>query len=308
MYKVVIVTGPTATGKTKLALELAKKYNGVLINCDSRQIYKGLDIITGKDINNKIIKLYDIVDPKKNFSSFDFQKLAQPLIEEIIKQGKVPIVVGGTYFYIYHLLYQIETENIVADWKLRTELGKKTVLELQEILKKLAPNLKLNQSDFNNPQRLVRKIEISQYQKFLRLLRLRSGQVRSGQANIKDQNDKAKIKELPFKLKEFYRKVDLEFIGLKYGNKDDLIGAIRERTKKRLEQGAIDEVKNLLKQGYLETDPGMKTIGYQQIIRFLKGKITKEQAIEQWINKEIQYAKRQMTFMKKDPNIKWIGI
>ncbi len=286
--KVIIITGQTATGKTNLALKLAKKNQGVLINCDSRQIYKKLDIITGKDTDKKTVKFYDVIDPKESFSSFDFQKIAQPLIEKIIKSGKTPIVVGGSYFYIYHLLYQVETENIRADWKLREELGKKTVSELQKILSSLSFQCfkTLKWSDKNNPQRLIRKIEI--------LKKLPPG-------SRKDITNK----QLPFVLKDFYKKVDLQFIALRYKNKEDLVRAVKERTEKRVKQGAIEEVKNLLKQGYRETDPGLKTIGYQQIIKYLKGEINKEQAIEQWINKEIQYAKRQVTFMKKDPNVKW---
>ena len=101
------------------------------------------------------------------------------------------------------------------------------------------------------------------------------------------------------------KKIKFEFIGLKYRLKDDLISSIKKRVEKRLNEGAVKEVKKLLAQGYTETDPGLKTIGYQQIIQYLRGKLTKQQAIEQWINKEVQYAKRQYTFMKKDKNISW---
>ncbi|MFN4213105.1 MAG: tRNA (adenosine(37)-N6)-dimethylallyltransferase MiaA, partial [Microgenomates group bacterium] len=225
--KLIIITGQTATGKTKLALEYAKNPpeggEGELINCDSRQIYKYLDIITGKDLkkNSKLktqnskpqliiskrinnfeigfypissdsnqfqlistdfnrfqpiiinqcqqfstkIWLYDIVDPKQPFSSFDWKKCAQIVIDDIIKRGKIPIIVGGTYLYLKHLLYGVETENIKPNWQLREKLAKKSVEQLQEILKNLSPRLfnQLNQSDKNNPHRLIRKIEIANY-------------------------------------------------------------------------------------------------------------------------------------------------
>src|SRR3989344_2195942 len=158
----IIITGQTATGKSKLAYEMAKKHHGELINFDSRQVYKHLDIITGKTIFPDIrTHLLDIVDPKEQFSSFDFVSLAHPLITKLVKKRITPILVGGTYLYLKHLLYGIDTQ-IPADWGLRDKLNKKTVLELQKILHKINPQVfdKLNQSDRSNPHRLIRKIEL----------------------------------------------------------------------------------------------------------------------------------------------------
>ena len=294
----IIITGQTATGKTKLALELAKKHNGELINFDSRQIYKYLDIITGKDfpprssranpervkrvegeVEGSSVWLYDIVTPDQYFSSFDFVTKVKPIIKDIIKRGKEPILVGGTYFYLKHLLYGFDIDPVPANLKLREKLNKKSVEELQNILNKLDVQSinRLNNSDRNNPRRLIRRIEI-----------IKSNQKGTG---VKGSDPK--------------RPVPNQFIGIKYKDKNDLIKAIKIRVNKRLKQGAIEEVRSLLKKGYKETDSGMKTIGYQEIIQHLKGKITKQQAIEQWTNHEIQYAKRQLTFMKKDKNISW---
>lgn len=293
--KIVIITGQTATGKTKLAQKLADELNGEIVNYDSRQIYKYLDIITGKDIAHDKIHLYDLVDPNKYFSSFDYVKYALPVIKKILSLGKVPILVGGTYLYLKHLLYNVETENIKPDWNLRKDLGKKTVEQLREILAKNSLSLlkSLNQSDRNNPQRLIRKIEIIKsgfLQSHLQppRLNLLSGQSKlsiAGKLNIK--------------------KIKLQFIGLKFKTKAKLIVTIKKRVEERLKMGAINEVKSLLEKGFKQDDPGLKTIGYVQIIDYLKGRLTKQQTIEQWINKEIQYAKRQYTFMKKDPNIVW---
>ena len=280
-----VITGQTASGKTKFALKLKKNENGVLINCDSRQIYKYLDIITGKDI--KDILLYDIVDPKDYYSSFDYTQAAIPLIKKIIKDNKTPIIVGGAYLYIKHLLYNIETENIKPDWKLRKQLDKYLLKDLQNKLKEINIRLfnNLNQSDRNNPRRLIRKIEIAKYENTIKL-------------NIN--------KTFAFKI--FFKNIKIEFIGLKFEKKQDLVKAIKKRVENRLKQGAIKEVKQLLKKGYSEKDPGLQTIGYKQIIKYLKGEISKQNAIEQWTLKEIQYAKRQYTFMKKDKNIKWRDI
>lgn len=315
--KAIIITGQTATGKSQLALKYAKKYNGELINCDSRQIYKYLDIITGKDlgqnskppfkiqkkINDFTIGFYpllidsssfssistklwlcDIVDPKQAFSSFDWKQCSQIVMAYLKKQAKTPIIVGGTYLYIKHLLYGVETENIPPDWQLRKKLAKKSVDQLQKILKNLSEKLfnQLNQSDKNNPHRLIRKIEIASHLKLANL---------SDLANLNnfDQNQ-------------------WQIIGLKFADKQSLSEAIKKRVKERLKNGAIEEVENLLKKGYTENDPGLKTIGYQQIIAYLKKRLTKEETINQWITKEIQYAKRQYTFMKKDKNIKWYSL
>lgn len=256
---------------------LVKKHDGELINFDSRQIYKYLDIITGKDIAKNKIWLYDIVSPDQYFSSFDFVKLVTPIITDIKKRGKTPILVGGTYLYLKHLLYGIDDNNSPPDFKLRDKLNSKSVKELQDILTKLDVQSinRLNNSDFNNPRRLIRKIEI----------------LKSPTKTV--LNKTVFIKSVP------------EIIGLKYKDKSKLHQAIEKRVEERLKNGAINEVKKILKMGYKESDPGMKTIGYQQIIKYLNKQMTEKQAIEDWINKEVQYAKRQYTFMKKDKNIKW---
>ena len=293
--KIVIVTGPSATGKTNLALQYAKKYDGELVNFDSRQIYKKLDIITGKDkqiISNfkflisNYIWLYDLVDPKEYFSSFDFVQRAITVIKDIIDRKKVPILVGGTYLYLYHLLYKIETENIPPSLLLRQKLNTETVAKLQDKLREVDTHLfqNLNESDKQNPQRLIRKIEIASF--------------------YKKKGVKVPTK-MQFLFNNFFKDKEIEFIGLTYKNREDIFKAIKIRVDKRLKEGAIDEVRSLLAEGYNEHDPGMKTIGYQQIIRYLKGKMTKQQAIDEWTRKEFQYTKRQLTFMKKDPNIVW---
>jgi len=319
----IVITGQTATGKTKLALELAKNIpppgGGELINFDSRQIYKYLDIITGKDlpknsefiIQNLELKskynigyyslaiynhlkpfttklwLYDVVTPDQYFSSFDFVEKVKPVIDDIKKRGKTPILVGGTYLYLKHLLYGFNDNNVKPNFELRKKLDTKTVKELQDILKKLSPesfNL-LNHSDVNNPRRLMRKIEVAIF----------------NSADLTDSTDSDRLNPISSGFIRFHPKI----IGLKYRDKSKLRQVIEKRVEERLKNGAIDEVKNILKMGYKSTDPGLKTIGYQQIIKYLNNELTKEKAIEDWINKEVQYAKRQLTFMKKDPNIQW---
>lgn len=276
MNDLIVVTGATATGKTAYAAQLAREKNGELINADSRQVYKYLDIITGKDkISDVNVWLYDIVDPHEVFSSHDFVHAATYAIKDIRHRGKVPIIVGGSYLYIKHLLYGFDVA-VPPNWKLRQELNDKPVAYLQQLLQQKNKELfeSLNTSDRQNPHRLMRKIEIATY-------------------GVKTMDNKPQ----PI--------IPQKYIALQHKDRESLVHAIQIRVDKRLQQGAIEEVEQLLQKGYNETDPGLKTIGYQQIIKFLKGEYTREQAIQEWITKEVQYAKRQLTFMKKDKNITW---
>ena len=327
----IIITGQTATGKTQLALEYASKNKGELINFDARQIYQHLDIITGKDLtdhqfnfvkkindfnigyyqlpvvgsqlsenkkqtatnnqssdNQQPIKiwLYDIVKPHQYFSSFDYRNLAMAVIADIISRGKTPILVGGSYLYLYHLLYQVETENIPPDFELREALKNFTVVELQNKLNTLSCQSinRLNESDKNNPQRLIRKIEIAQYYQKL--------------------NQEIPL-DFKYKINDYFSKINFKIIGLKAKNKEMLKEKITQRVEERLKNGAVEEVKKILRLGYLPDDPGLKTIGYQQVIKFINQEIDEQIMIKEWINKEMQYAKRQLTFMKKDQLIQW---
>lgn len=305
--KIIIITGQTSTGKTEYALKLAKKQNGEIINADSRQIYKQLDIITNKDLpnhdfnkvstlnefdigyyqaGNDKVWLYDIVNPTQSFSAFDYTQCALEVIKKVIMQGKTPILVGGTYFYLYYLLYDVSVTNAAPDWELRKKLDAKSVEELQTMLTSLDDSSfsSMNESDRQNPRRLMRRIEIAT-----------SGQHTDGspQGQTISLSDKLSLSNL-----------EIEFMGLHFKEKDDLVNAIDKRVDDRIKRGAFEEVKSLLKT-YSEKDPGLQTIGYKQIIPFIKGKVSKEEAIRTWITKELQYAKRQYTFMKKDKNITW---
>lgn len=298
-----IITGQTATGKTAYALELTRNLDGELINADSRQIYKGLDIITGKDLNltngdfikhnehngldigyyglktGSRIWLYDILPPNKPFSAFEYVELANEVIGDIQKRGKTPIIVGGTFFYIQQLLYGTSEFKIEPDLKLRSELYEKSVQELQNLLREKNRELfsSLNNSEKHNPQRLIRRIEI--------------------ETHITDDSPRTQNQR--------WHENDFSLVGFTYENKEDLRVRITERVEKRLHQGALDEVRHLLQSGVQSQDPGMKTIGYAQVIEYLEGTTDIRTMKERWITKEMQYAKRQLTLMKKDQYIKW---
>ncbi len=312
MSIIYIITGQTATGKTDYALKLASELSGELVNCDSRQIYKHLDIITGKDLDltDKIchlqnkqnqfeigyyttllkpatkIWLYDIVDPKVPFSTFDYTECALQTIKDILTQNKTPIVVGGTYFYLKQLVYGGITHAVNPDWELRKELEHKTVEELQELLKNESTKIfkALNNSERHNPQRLIRWIEIAK--------------ASPSDSSYLKQNTLAGV----------FPKLQIKMIGITPPSKEILKQRIGERVEKRLKNGAIEEVKKLLTMGYTRTDPGLKTIGYSQVIKYLDKTISLDEMENEWITKELQYAKRQLTFMKKDQHIDWIAI
>jgi len=298
MNKLLIICGPTATGKTKLALKLAKKFNGELISADSRQVYKGMNVGTGKDIgnseftgvNNKYdlgyydlsrvpLWLLDVVEPNQSFSVADYYQLAWLVIEDIWKRGKLPILVGGTGLYIKAIIDGIETIGIPPNQKLRSKLEKKLLTDLQNQLKEL--NLQkwnlMNNSDKNNKRRLVRAIEIS----------------------IKYQV--SRIKNNPKK------DSDPLFVGLT-ASQEALYKRIDERVEKRVKQGIIKEIQSLLNKGYNWDLYSMSGLGYKQWKEYFQNTEDAKTAIEKWKQAECNYAKRQRTWLKKDKRIIWFDI
>jgi tRNA dimethylallyltransferase len=300
--KITVITGQTASGKTSLAIRLAKERAGELISADSRQAYQYLDIITGKDVGKAKfhlvektkdgfsvgyyqisginIWLYDILSPNRYFSAFDWQKLAVMTVAEITKRKKYPIVVGGSYFYIKALIYGL-SETIAPDWQFRKKLSFYSLSELQEYLKELnAERLNsLNRSDLNNKRRLIRWIEKEK-------AFMKSNTVTERKTPITDISN-------------------IELIGLRYNKLSALKEQIELRVEKRLKQGAVEEVQILLDMGYKQTNFGLQTIGYQQVIGYLQNNYDFKEMKQKWVTAEIQYAKRQITLMKKDNNINW---
>ncbi len=307
--KLIVITGQTATGKTALALNKASLLNGNLINADSRQIYRGLTIISGKDVEddhfhidykagdktigyytlkNIPVWLYDIIDPRQLFSSHEYVTIATKLIAELLEKNITPVVVGGTYLYLYHLLYGLDKTGEVNS-ELREELSNKSVVELQQLLINKDKEMfnKLNHSDQNNPHRLIRKLE-----------QIEAGIRTTGMS----QN-------YTFRLPSLLHIPDLEIeiYGTHTEDKDALKARIRKRVVQRIEGGAIEEVQKILSSGYKGNEPGLKTLGFSLLSDYIQNSISKDYLIEQWTIKELQYAKRQYTFMKRDPNIKWIS-
>ena len=281
--KLLIVCGPTATGKTKLGIFLAQKFNGEIISADSRQVYKFMDIGTGKEWGDVPIHGYDLVDPSSNFSVFEYLMFARKTLDDIWKRGKLPILVGGTGLYIKAIVEGIDTLNIPKNADLRESLEEKNTFELYEKLATLDSSkaASLNISDKNNPRRLIRAIEIAIWK-----------------ISNEQEVNKAKSNQ---------GVMDTLFIGLNYPV-DQISNLITSRVEKRIEQGFIDEVEDLLKMGVSWKMQSMNALGYSGAEGFFKNGLTYEEFVEKWIESEINYVKRQLTWFKKNKKINWFDL
>lgn len=340
MRKLLIICGPTATGKTALGLKLAKKlsakggsasgWNGEIISADSRQVYRELNIVTGKDVKGgkwslsnieykncntetlkglKARKLgywkiegipvwgLDLVEPDEKFSVAQWVKFAKAVLENIWKREKLPIIVGGTGFWIRALLEGIESLGIKPDWKLRKKLSNLTIKQLQDYLREIYPERLqgMNQSDSNNPRRLIRAIEVS--------------------LATSDKSQATRKKTCSLQLET----CNLLMIGLRTENYQSLYKRIDKRVDKRIKQDAQKEVEALLKKYSWKNSILRTTIGYKEWQDFFEGKIDAQETIKRWKFSEHAYARRQMTWFKKallpvkhrdqdKKNIKWFNI
>ena len=284
--KIIVILGPTASGKSALAVKIAlrlrsgqaKKFGGEVISADSRQVYKGMDIGTGKVTKKEMAKiphhLLDAASPKRQFTVAQYKKLSEKAIKKIHDRGKIPIICGGTGFYIQAITENIAIPEIRPDAKLRIALEKKTTKELFSQLKKIDPRRAKN-IDKNNRRRLIRALEIV---------------IKSG-------------KKVPLLKSE--PKYEALIIGIKR-NAKELKELIKTRLLKRLKQGMVKELINLKKSGLswkrLE-DFGLE---YRYVAYYLQNKLSYNEMIEKLQKETEHYAKRQMTWFKKDKRIHWI--
>jgi len=279
--KLIVILGPTATGKTKLAVKLAQIFNGEIVSADSRQVYKGMDIGTGKDLadyGRLSYHLIDVASPKKRFSLSQYQKLAYQAIDNIIKRGKTPFLVGGSGLYIQAIVDDYQLADVKPDKKLREHLNMRTLEELQALAKKY--KITLNQSDWNNKRRLIRHIEIRR--------------IRNKELRIKNSNPK----------------YHCLLLGIKYP-RDVINQRIDRRLKQRLEkEGLIDEVKKLRRQGLSWKKLDEFGLEYRFIAQYLRDLLTYEQMTAKLSMAIHQFAKRQMTWFSamdgQGKRIKWI--
>ena len=287
MEKVIVICGPTASGKTALSIELAKKINGEIISADSMQIYKDMNIGTAKPDKQEMqgIKHYllDFVEPNQRYSVADYKKDAENAIEDILQKGKVPIIVGGTGLYVDSLIYGIEYPNIEFDENYRKKLEKRAEKEGLEKLYEEARKI--------DPQ-AMEKISRNDQKRILRVLEIYNA---TGKTKT-EQEIESRKNEVKYDYKVFAINMDRE----------KLYDRINKRVDIMIQKGLIEEVENLLKK-YNEFPTAMQGLGYKEVVEYLQGKVLKEDMIENIKRESRRYAKRQITWFKKNKQTIWIG-
>lgn len=285
--KVVVIVGPTASGKTALSIELAKRINGEIISSDSMQIYKDMDIGTAKVTNEEMqgIKHYlvDFVRPDCRYTVSDFKKDSENAIKEILSKGKIPIVVGGTGLYVNSLIYGIEYQDMKFDEEYRNELMK--IAETEDGLKKIYEQAK------NIDPEATYKISSNDKKRIIRILEIykATGKTKTEQEIISRQNEVEydfKVFGITMERSELYERINL-------------------RVDIMLKQGLENEVKNLISK-YSEFPTAMQGLGYKEIVEFFDGKISHEEMIEKIKQESRRYAKRQLTWFRKNKETIWL--
>ena len=277
--RVLCIVGPTATGKTALAIQLSRLFPSILVSADSRQVYRGMDIVTGKDHPSGVtLHGIDLVDPAQSSSVSVWYDAVLPHISRSWEEGKLVIVVGGTGLYVRAITHGIATIQVPLNPSLRGKLSSLSISELQSQLSVLDSTKfqSLNHSDQNNPRRLIRAIEVA--------LSPPSTQ----QSNI-------------YNLESYT-------IGLQYSDYSNLPAqagyrsVIHQRVLSRLRSGALAETKQLLTHA---SPQALTTLGYRSLALHLQGKLSYESMVEAWVQDELRYAKRQLTWFKKIIDVEW---
>ena len=283
---VYIISGPTASGKSIISYYLAKRINGEIVNCDSIQLYKYMDIGSAKPSEKAMSEiphhLYSIEDPSDNMTVADFRKLALEAIDDILARGKTPIVCGGTGLYLNAILYDMDFGAVPDDEARRHELERlaeeRGSLYMHEYLQGLDPEAAARIHP-NNTRKIIRAIEAFEYGK-----------------GIKDLNECVLNPDYDFRF--FAITMEREW----------LYERINRRAARLITEGLVDEVTDLLKMGYTPDLPSMKGIGYKEIIGFLNGEYDLFDARELIQKNTRHYAKRQYTWLKRYDFVKWIDI
>lgn len=282
--KLIVILGPTATGKSDIAVTLAKRFNGEIISADSRQVYKGLDIGTGKITHSEMCGIkhhcLDIADPMNVLTVADWRKYAIQAISDIESHGKLPIVCGGTGYYIDTLLGRFPIARASINAELRENLSRKSVDELFTQLSALDPD-KAQTIDRNNKRRLVRAIEIA-----------------TDAGNDQPERD-ADLEP-----------VQIHFKALKIGlilDDETLRARIGDRLMRRLHNGMLDEARSLHEKGLSFERMNELGLEYRYMSEFLLGRISETEMTEILKTRIWQYARRQKTWWRKDKDIHWFS-
>jgi tRNA dimethylallyltransferase len=279
--KILVILGPTASGKSGLAVLLAQEFNGEVISADSRQVYKGLNIGSGKitpaEMENVPHHMLDVADPQERYTVAEWKTAAEKSVQEILGRDRLPIICGGTGFYIDAIIKNTMLPNVPHDEKLQKELAEKTSVELMEIIRELDPD-RADELDPNNRRRIIRSIEIAKV-----------------------------LGKVPEIATEHRTDLDIYIIGIQ--TLDETLRAnIITRLLARMDAGMLDEARRLLAHGLSYERMNELGLEYRYLAELLQGNLTHEQFIETLSAKIWQYSRRQKTWFKRDKNINWFEI
>jgi tRNA dimethylallyltransferase len=283
--QVIVIVGPTASGKTKISIELAKKINGEIVSADSMQIYKDMNIGTAKPTTEEMqgITHYmiGVISPSESFNLAMYKEMAEKCIEEILAKGKTPILVGGTGLYINTLIDGIEFLDFESDLSFRNQLIKKAETEGAEVLHKELEYIDkdaANKIDANNIRRVARALEIYHVT-----------------GKTKTELDRESKKELKYNYKVYGIKLE----------RDELYNRINLRVDKMIDQGLVNEVRELLDK-YVLSNTALQGLGYKEVIKYLDGTISYDEMTDIVKQETRKYAKRQLTWFRRDKRINWL--
>ena len=283
MVNVYVITGPTASGKTKVAIELAKKLGGEIVSCDSMQIYKKMDIGSAKptedELNEVKHHLIGVIEPTENFTVAKYQSMALDAIDDIVSRGKIPIVAGGTGLYLNALLFDMDFAARPDNSKRRNELEAMTGETLYEYLKEIDMEA-TNRIHKNNTKKVIRAIEAAELGN-----------------KVKPLND----------CKDRCGLYNFKLYALNW-DREKLYERINTRVDKLIELGLVEEVRNLFKEGLNCENISMKGIGYKEIIEHIEGGLTLEEAVYLIKRNTRRFAKRQITWFKRYEDMTWIDV
>ena len=285
--KIIVIAGPTACGKTEYAIRVAENTGGEIVSCDSMQIYKYMSIGSAKPTAEELARakhwLVDKIDPREDFSVARYRDMAKDAINDILSRGKTPIIAGGTGLYLNSLLYDMDFSDADMDMELRqTLMDEADLFGPEYVYKKLEAidPVKASKIHPNNLKKVIRALE--------------------GASNGKGI---AEFSELTARTHDY----DVLLIGL-YRDREELYNRINRRVDIMVEQGLFGEVEELLEMGLQEEDISMKGIGYKEVIAFLDGRLTEEEAIDKIKQNTRHLAKRQLTWFRRYEDMHWINI
>lgn len=286
----IIIAGPTAAGKTKTSVQLAKAINGEIISADSMQVYRGMTVGTAKvlehEMNGVPHHLIDVLNPDESCSIVKWQSMVKSAMEDIYSRGKVPILVGGTGFYIQSIVYDIEFDENEADTTYRKELeliaAEADGIDKLHSMLKAVDKASADAIHKNNVKRVIRALEYYQ---------------QTGE-QISAHNEKERQKQSPYNLAYFVLTMD----------RDLLYSRIDQRVDSMVEDGLVEEVKGLLRSGYTPSLVSMQGLGYKEIVPYIQGDASLEDALYTLKRDTRHFAKRQLTWFRRESVVEWVDI